>query len=132
MKKTVIEIYAVAVCFISVVSLSLTVTIGLYDLLEWGAPEFTLIAYQQQRLESDESYLRHLREIDHPDQELDAAALTRARESEYASALRAERRDAKQSLVRMLFAVVVLSAVLIFHWLLARRQVERAQREAGG
>ncbi len=130
MKKPILEIYALAVCFVALVCLIIALGIGVYDLIQIANPEFTINAYEYQRYQSNEAFGRSPRiemrgvapgvpiEPTEPSEE----ELTSQREESYQAALRSERRQAGQSLT--MIAIVLVIDVLVFlpHWLLARRR----------
>ena len=57
-KKSLLEIYALAVCFVTVVCFVIALGIGLYDLVELAYPEFSLSSYEYERHQSDEAFMR--------------------------------------------------------------------------
>ncbi len=130
MKKPILEIYALAVCFVTLVCFVIALGIGVYDLIQIANPEFTMNAYEYQRHQSNEAFGRSPRiqlrgvapgvpiEPTEPSEE----ELTSQREESYQAALRSERRQAGQSLT--MIAIVLVIDVLVFlpHWLLARRR----------
>ena len=130
MKKPILEIYALAVCFVTLVCFVIALGIGVYDLIQIANPEFTINAYEYERHQSNEAFRRSPRiqlrgvasgvpiEPTEPSEE----ELTSQREESYQAALRSERRQAGQSLT--MIAIVLVIDVLVFlpHWLLARRR----------
>lgn len=124
MKKSMLEIYSLAVCFVTVICAVVTIGIGAYDLLEISNPEFTLPAYQYERHQSNEEFYRKDCEKEKEVKPLSADEKTKQRLASYDVALKAERRDAVQSLIKV-FIVLVINAVVFFgHWRLARRARE--------
>lgn len=123
MKKNILEIYALAVCFVTVVCAVFAMGFGLYDLLEIAKPEFTLPAHQYQRFQSNESFLRNdcgdANKKKHSEEET-----TRKRLAAYEVALKNEQRDAVQSLVKILIILFIDAGVFLVHWRLARRSRE--------
>lgn len=108
-----IQVYALTVCFSSLVCFMVALGVGLYDLVQIGAPEFTLP--NSEIYSSNESYLRFWDAKDRPE-----AEITRARRGAFADALASERRAAQQSGVFVLFVVLIDTAVFALHWRLAR------------
>ena len=106
MKKSILEIYALAVCFVALVCFVIMLGIGTYDLIQIANPEFTLNAYEYERHQSNEAFRRSPRvelrgiapgvsvEPTEPSEE----KLTRQREESYQAALRAERRGGYKAL----------------------------------
>ena len=129
MKKSFVEIYALAVCFVTLLCFVIALGVGIYDLLQVAFPEFTLNAYEYERHQSNGSFrnappvFRSVPRIAEavPIPEATEDEITRQREDSYRSVLRFERRRAGQSLVMV--GIVMLIDVLVFlpHWILARR-----------
>jgi hypothetical protein len=130
MKKSILEIYALAVCFVALGCLVIALGIGMYDLIQIANPEFTLNAYEYERHQSNQAFRggspgRALRGIapgipveprQRPDEEI-----TQQREESYQAALRSERRRGMQSLIRIVIVLVIDVLVFVPHWLLVRR-----------
>ena len=129
MKKSFVEIYGLAVCFVTLLCFVIALGVGIYDLLQVAFPEFTLNAYEYERHQSNDSFrnappvFRSVPRIAEavPIPEATEDEITRQREDSYRSVLRFERRRAGQSLVMV--GIVMLIDVLVFlpHWILARR-----------
>ncbi len=125
MKKTVIEIYAMAVCFVAVVCLVISLGIGLYDLVEISNPEFTISSYEYKKHQSNESFLKGdcgkeketLVDKKIPTDE----EITRQRLASFQNLIAIERRDAFQSLT-LVSIILILNIILFFiHWRIAKR-----------
>jgi len=125
MKKNLLEIYALAVCFVTVVCAVFVTGIGLYDLLEISKPEFTLASHQYQRYQSNEAFYSSECE-DGNKKKLTEEEITKKRLAAYDTALKSEQRDAVQSLVKAFIVLVLDVLVFLFHWRLARRSRETA------
>ena len=129
MKKSTLEIYALAVCFIALVCFVVALGIGLYDLIQIASPEFTLNAYEYERHQSNENFRgspgRVLRgaiapgipiePTERPEEEV-----SQQREESFQAALRSERRRGLQSLLQIMIILVIDVLVFVPHWLLAR------------
>ena len=128
MKKSILEIYALAVCFIALVCFVIALGIGVYDLIQIASPAFTMNAYEYERHQSNETFRgspgRALRGIapgipveptEKPEEEV-----TQQREESFQAALRSERRRGMQSLIQILIILVIDVLVFVPHWLLAR------------
>ena len=46
MKKSILEIYALAVCFLALVCFVIALGLGVYDLIQIANPGFTINAYE--------------------------------------------------------------------------------------
>jgi hypothetical protein len=130
-KKTILEVYALAVCFFTVACFAICLGIGLYDIVQIAAPEFTLNKYQFQQYQSNEGY-RHQFLSCSKDKDKEAAPpseaeVTKQREEAYSVALRSESHEGIKSLVQMLATILVDIIVFFVHWRIARRARESAQ-----
>lgn len=120
MKRNIVGIYALAVCFVAVVCAVVAAGIGAYDLVEIAAPKFTLESHLHERHQSNEAFRRG-------DCDKSAGAgpseeeQTRRRLASYATAIESERRDAVQSLVKVVIVLVLNGLLFLAHWKLARR-----------
>ena len=52
MKKSILAIYALAVCFVALVCFVIALGIGVYDLIQIANPVFTINAYEYDRHQS--------------------------------------------------------------------------------
>ena len=130
MKRTSVEIYGLAVCFVTLLCFVIALGIGIYDLIQITLPEFTLNAYEYERHQSNDAFRRAPGPVFWagpgiaeavPTAEPSEDETTRQRAESYGSVLRAQRRQAGQSLAMV--GIVMLIDILVFlpHWLLARR-----------
>ena len=133
MKSSILEIYALAVCFVALVCFVIALGIGVYDLIQFANPEFTINVYEYERHQSNEAFDtvrgspgRALRGIapgipieptERPEEEV-----TQQREESYQAALRSERRRGMQSLIQIVIILVIDVLVFVPHWLLARKR----------
>ncbi len=56
MKKSILEIYALAVCFVALLCFVIALGIGVYDLIQITNPEFTINVYEYERHQSNEAF----------------------------------------------------------------------------
>ena len=123
MSTNLLRIYALAVCFVSVIVFSVSTGIGLYDVVQINLPETTLIGWQYERYQSNDNFTRDWpRERAMPDDD----ALTRLRQDSYRIAIAGEARDAKQSLIQQAIIMLIMVALFFIHWKLSGKT-----REAG-
>lgn len=122
MKKTLIEIYALAVCFVTIICFAVSLGVGLYDLLEISNPEFTLKSRQYEKHQTNDAFTRswNKKQIDKYSEE----EITSKREDSYRVALTTESRNAIQSFIRMLIIILIDLVMFFSHWKLARRERE--------
>ena len=87
MKKSLLEIYALAVCFVTVICFSIVLGIGLYDILEMSNPEMTIKSYQYQKHQSNEAFTRNWSK---KKEKGSKSEITEIREKSYSVALKAD------------------------------------------
>ena len=58
MKKSILEMYALVVCFVGLVCFVIALGIGVYDLIQIANPVFTINAYEYDRHQSNEAFRR--------------------------------------------------------------------------
>jgi hypothetical protein len=124
MKRTSIEVYALAVCFVTLICFVVTLGMGIYDVIRIADPGFTMSTYNYERHQSNEAFLNSWPK-GKPQPRADE--LTTLREESYKSALRSEKRGAVQSLTMALIVLIIDMIVFAIHWLIAKR----ARSEAG-
>ncbi len=61
MKKSRLELYALAVCFIIVVCFVVAIGVAIYDIVKITAPEFTLSSYEYRRHQNNAEFWRSYR-----------------------------------------------------------------------
>ncbi len=136
MKKSILEIYALAVCFVALVCFVIALGIGVYDLIQIANPEFTIPAYDYERHQSNEAFRAPLgltaplggrvpfgiaRGIPVEPTEMPEEEVTQQREKSYQAAIRSEQRRGMQSLIQIVIVLAINVLVFVPHWLLARR-----------
>lgn len=123
LSKNILRIYALAVCFVSIIIFSVSTGIGVYDVVQINWPATTLSGWQYERYTSNENFTR-----DWPvDKALpDDAALDRLREEHLGIAIKGEARDAKRSLIQQLITMLIVAALFAFHWKLSRKTMQDA------
>ena len=125
MKKTLLEIYALLVCFVSVVCFSIWLGIGMYSSIGILSPETTIDSWTYQRHQSNEKFravsLMAVNSfgikgnIEKPEQ-LPENTLTMNRLDSYAQALKAEVRSNTQSILRSVIVIVISMLLFLVHW----------------
>lgn len=125
MKRSLLEIYALAVCFVTVICFAITLGIGIYDVVEITHPDLTLWAHQYKSHQTNEAFT-----ADWPQERraIGEDAITKQRETSYRITLAAERRSGIQSGVRVLIVVFINIALFLTHWRLAK-QTRKAMTE---
>ena len=125
-KKTILEIYSLAVCFFTVACAVIALGMALWNMIQIIAPEFTIRSHDYKCHVSDEAYRRcfeqsheYLRK-DGPLPFPEGEALTNRRQQDYALLIHTERRDALQGIVQKTIIIFLDLLVFIVHWRLAR------------
>jgi len=123
LSKNILRIYALAVCFVSVIVFSVSAGVGVYDVVQINLPETTLSGWQYERYMSNENFTRDW----HADKPLpDDAALERLRAQHLDIAIKGEARDAMRSLIQQLITMLIVAALFFFHWKLSRKAMQDA------
>ena len=118
MKKSILEIYALSVCFVTLLCFVIALGIGIHDLIQIGNPEFTMNPYEYERHQSNQAFAPA---VSTEPSESSVEELTEQREKSYQGALRSERRRGLQSLTIVGIVMVIDFLVFGVHWLLAKR-----------
>lgn len=133
MKKTILEIYAFAVCFFAVICFVFSFGFLVWNVVELSAPEFTIDNYNYQCHQSDDGYAdcfsnaeKHTRD-ENPVAFPTGAELTNKRLADYAQAIHAERRQAVQGIVQKVIMLLIIIGVFLIHWRLAKRCAAEVQ-----
>lgn len=123
MKKNILEIYSLAVCFFAVVCFVFVAALAVYDAAQVINPGFTLSRARFERYMSNEDFIQ----TSQPATAENRAALkmlpreeiTRRRLSELRRVLHAEQHEGKQNLFKMLILLLANTAAFAIHWHLA-------------
>lgn len=125
MKKTILEIYALLVCFIATISIAIALGIAAWNMIGIVSPEFTLRGYMWESFQSDKLYEQSLiRQSQYSVQAKTytppmGEALSSLRKENYAQAIQMEKRDSIHWLVQSLIILIICSTVFVTHWKLA-------------
>lgn len=124
MKRTLVEVYALAVCFVTLVCFVVALGIGIFDFIQILNPEFTISSYAYEQHQTNEAFVKQWpKEKPQPQGE----ELTRLRKESYRAALKSEQRDAVQSVTQIFIILLIDIVVFAIHWYMAKR----AGAEAG-
>jgi hypothetical protein len=126
LKKSILEIYALAVCFVTVVCFVVAFGIATYSILQIAKPEFTIDSWQYSQHQTNDAYWNSCsgsrycgtEEKKERPSELE---LTKQREESFARILSNEQRDGSQVLVKCLIVLLIDAAAFAFHWFISRR-----------
>lgn len=126
MKKTILEIYALAVCFITVTCFVVCLGIAGYSIIQIGKPDFTMLSHQYDQYQSNNAYWKNCSRGYCSDEEKKRPRpsedeLTKQRTEEFARELDSEQRNGSQTLVKTLIVMLVDALAFLIHWVIARR-----------
>ena len=127
MRKTILEIYALAVCFLALACFVVLLGFAIWNFIGLTAPAFTIDQQQYECHLSEQAYedcisveYLYSRQFN-PKPVPQGAALRAARQASYADLLRAEQRQSLQGLTMQLVMLAIVSLAFLAHWRLARR-----------
>lgn len=124
MKRTLLEVYALAVCFVTVGCFVIAFGIALYGAIGVAQPGFTLSGHTYEMHRTNDRFFN--RQVFMPDEEKQQrvrppeAELTRQRQESLAAAIDGERRDSAQTTVKSMIVVLIDLLVFFVHWRIAR------------
>ncbi len=129
MKKSKLEIYALAICFVTVVCAAVSLGFGIWGIVELTNPEFTMNSHEYERYQSNEKYFgtysyRYGGPVDNNVKNLSEDEKTKRRLADYNVTLKAEKHSGAQTIVRVLIINVINIIVFITHWIIAGRARE--------
>jgi hypothetical protein len=127
MKKSLLEIYALAICFAAVVTIMFQGATATYQILEITWPEFFLSRWDYLQYQTDEAFLERWPDKKPPP---DLKDVPRLRQERLALAIQNQRHFAVQNLINSAIYLVVGFVVFALHWVLARRERRRNQGAA--
>lgn len=133
-----IRLYALAVCFVSVICVAITAGFALYNGVKLAAPELTIEPYRIQNLMTNEAFVSNpglyprpmaigpdgvTRALDTADPfaGMSEAQITQRRLERLHNEIDMHRRSAIQSLLRQGIIILVAAVLYFCHWRLARR-----------
>jgi hypothetical protein len=122
--KSKLEIYALSVCFASVVCLVISTGIAGYALFEIFTPELTMNSYKYDRYQSNEAFLEKRYSCSKEDKETIKPSkdeLTKQRLEAFSVEVKAETREGVQSLIRCFMFILVSCITLLIHWRIAQK-----------
>jgi len=130
MKRNVLEIYALAVCFFNVACFVIVFGIAVWNVVSIAAPQFTMNNYEWQQFQSDDTYSKQLSMGHSCNKDYVAPtgqALTDARVKALNDALASQRHGDISSLIHNIIILLINVVVFLAHWKLA----SRARQSAG-
>ena len=117
MPRSLIQVYALTVCFCTLMCGVIALGVAAYDVIRIAAPEFTIAG--SAIWSSDEQFLLY-----YPDKKgLPPAEIATFRATQQHEALAEERKTGQQGFVWAFIILVIDAAVYAIHWRIARREV---------
>jgi len=120
MKKSLVEIYALAVCFFTVMCFTIFLGIGVYDIIEIIHPEFALSSYDFGRHQTNDEFTKNLPNV--KTLPLTEDEITQKRIESLDLVVRSEKREAFQSLTYASVIILINIVIFFIHWKLSKRE----------
>ncbi len=131
MKKTLLEIYALLICLGAVVCFAISLGIGVYSAIGIIDPEITLDSWQYSKYQNNDAYWEdkkgslyapvvESKEVEPPVRPSEDE-LTRQRLERFALALKIEKRENKQSVLRISIILFICTVLFFIHWRIAKK-----------
>lgn len=127
MKKSILEIYALAVCFATIGCFVIALGIAIFDVIQITNPEFTLSSHEYNRHQSNDAFWTNSNKYDNDKKNKKRPSdeeLTKRRLESYRQAIQSERRDAFQGITKALIIIIIDVVFFMVHWRIARRARE--------
>ena len=131
MKRSLVQIYALGVCFICAACMAISISFFLYGIAQIAVPSFTLSGYQYERHADVTAYRQSQIEREPESMRLEYAEMSPEKlEAERRQSLErhiaTESRSGYQTILRCGIIFAVFACVFFLHWRLSRRQREAA------
>ena len=126
MKRNLLELYALAVCFFTVACFAIALGVGLYASVGIANPSLTINSVSYSQHQTNDAYWascggRFCTPDDKKKEKPTEVDLTKQREESFDRVLANERRDATQTVIKTMIVVLIDLAIFLFHWVVARR-----------
>jgi len=125
MKKTILEIYALSICFIATIFLIFHLSEGLYNFIGVVSPDLTMSSYKYEYHQSNERYKNHCcKKNKKSETEKSEAEITKLRTENYKIELRSEARSCLQKITKNIIYILLAGMLLFVHWKLSKNARE--------
>lgn len=124
MKKTILEVYALLVCFFAVIVITISSSILIYSVVGVAKPELTMSNSTYDKHLNNENFKSRNATLRKDAETLTDEEITARRESAFAQELRKERRKNAQTILHSAIFVFVSSVVLLIHSKIAKKSRE--------
>jgi hypothetical protein len=122
--KSKLEIYALSVCFASVVCLIINAGIGGYAIFEIAAPEITMSSYEYDKHQSNDAFWNKVKiscsKSEKEEAQPSEEELTKRRQASFEIAIKSEKREGFQSLLHSIIYLIVAGLALFIHSKIAK------------
>jgi hypothetical protein len=126
MKKTILEVYALAVCLFAVIVITITSSILIYNIVGVLSPKLTMSGYKYEKYQNNENF-KSKNGISKDDaKSLSEDEITSKRETAYVQEIRAEKRGNFQTILNSAIYLLVSSVILLIHWKISKQSRETA------
>jgi hypothetical protein len=124
MQKSLLEIYALAVCFLSVMCFTVALGNVAWNVVVFANPEMSLDNATWAQHQSDEKYREYLISINYGTEESpylppEGPALSQEREQSWTNALRGITRDAWPEILKWTISLALYAILFLIHWKMA-------------
>jgi len=120
MKKTILEVYAMAVCFFAIIVITISLSSVIYKAVGSINPELTIKSYTYEKYLSNENFKSKKGCTKEEAASLSEDEITSKREAAYAVELRSEKRKNLQGILESSSYTFVASIVCVIHMLIAK------------
>lgn len=128
MKKTILEIYALIICLITVTCFTVALGIGVYNTIAVVKPEFTIYSGLYSLHQTNDAFwnkgclgVDYCATENREDERPSEAELTKLREEAYGRILASEQHNSSQTLVKCIITMLINAVTFLLHWFLAKR-----------
>jgi hypothetical protein len=132
LKKSILEVYAMAVCFVCVLCFVVSAGLAMYGLVGMANPEFTMSSWTYGQHQTNDAFVAgppefpRIGEGEQRRERPPEAELTQKRVDSFARAIASERRASAQTVVKTVIVMLIDLLVFLFHWYVGRRARESA------
>lgn len=123
-KKTILDVYALLVCFFVVIVITISSSILTNSVVGIVKPELTMPNSSDEKHLNNENFKSRNATLRKDAETLTDEEITARRESAFAQALRKERRKNAQAILHSAIFAFVSSVVLLIHWQIAKKSRE--------
>jgi hypothetical protein len=134
MKKTILEIYALIICFGAVITLSINIGLAIYSIIGIASPTTTLNSYGYKNHQNNDAFWQskpnhnYNPKTEETAPRPDEKTLTKKRLASYQLEIKAEHRSNIQNLIIQFIIIVVSSLLLLIHWLFILRKKQTVEK----